>query len=157
MFNRTLQHLSNRIRSLVAKARVRAVQQGATEILQLETPGGLVDRVERLEQFGFASATLPGADALRVYAYGASDHPIATVTADARYRPTNLAPGDACLYNAAGDRLTLKASRGLEASVNGASVIVDATQIKLQMGAVSLTVTSAGVTIVAPLGTTTFV
>lgn len=144
--------LLQRLVSLVAKARVRTVTQGPVETVQLETPGGLNRSVERFEYYGFASATLPGADVVRFYALAAPETPVALGSHDRRYRPTNLSPGDSCLYNQHGDRVQLKANRTLAATINGATIDASATSIKLAIGATSIELTPAGITMLGPSG-----
>lgn len=146
--------LVNLARSIAVKARVRLASQGPVERVQLETPGGVTQDVERFENFGFASACLPGCDSVRFLACGTT--PVALGSHDRRYRPTDLQPGDVCMYNEHGDRVTLHADRKLEAAVGGVRIEAGAGSIKLIVGSTSIEVASSGVTIVAPAGVTTF-
>jgi phage baseplate assembly protein V len=151
VFARALKPLRDRLVSLVARAVVRAVRQDGLEVLQLETsPGVLSGSVERFGHYGLASATLPGAEAIRVYVLGGSDHPVAIAVDDRRYRPGNLAAGDVTLYNQHGDRVHLKASRELAVTVDGATVTVKGSEIKLSVGAASITLTPSAIAIKAP-------
>lgn len=147
---RALKPLRDRLVSLVARAVVRSVSQGPAEVLQLETARGVLSgRAEHVGHYGLASAPLPGAEAIRVYVMGAPDHPVAIAVDDRRYRPTDLAPGDVCIYNPAGDRVTLKASRELAATVNGATLTVKGSEIKLAVGGSSITITGSSIAIKA--------
>lgn len=156
-WSRAVETLTNRLRSLLVKALVRDVAQGAIERMKVQTPAGLNGSVEIFDAFGFASAPLPGAEVLRGYAMGSAETPVGWCPRDSRYRPTDLQPGDAAVYNSAGDRVWLKASRELNANINGATIVATSTSIKLQVGPTSIEITPAGVTIIAPGGTTTFV
>lgn len=145
-----LKPLRDRLVSLVARAVVRAVQQGGLE-LQLETGPGLGSgRAELIGHFGIASVALPGAEAVRVYSLAAPDHAVVVALDDRRYRPSNLAAGDVTLYNPAGDRVHLKASRELVATIDGATVTVKGSEIKLAVGASSITLTASAIQIKSP-------
>lgn len=147
---RALKPLRDRLVSMVARAVVRSVSQGPAELLQLETaPGVLSGKAEHIGHYGLASAPLPGAEAIRLYVMAAPDHPVVVAVDDRRYRPTDLSPGDVALYNPAGDRVTLKASRELVASVNGATLTVKGGEIKLAVGGSSITVTGSAIAIKA--------
>lgn len=171
MLERVLQSrinpLRNLLRAMVSRALVRAAAQQGLEVVQLEqAPGDLLGAVEVFGHYGFTSATLPNAEAIRVYVRGAPDHPVVVATADRRHRPTNLAPGDVALHNDKGDRVWLKSSRELQASVAGASLTINGSSIAvtgaggstitLAVGSVSIAIAASGVTITAPSGVTTF-
>lgn len=153
-----LRELVNLIRGVAARAVVRNVKQEGLERVQLEqAPGDLLDDVEVFGGYGFASAQLPGAENVRAYMRGCPEHPIVIAVADRRHRPTDLQPGDACIHNDKGDRVLLKSSRALDATIGGSTISADASHIELAVGSVSIEITSAGVTITSPSGVTTFV
>lgn len=138
------------VRGIVAKAVVRTVTQGPVEQLQLEVAPGVVrGTVPRSAQYGFASATLPGAEAVVLSIKGSPDHLEVVAVEDRRYRPQDLAPGDVAIYNQHGDSMRLKASRELVASVDGSVVSVKAGEIKLQVGAASITITPTSIALKA--------
>lgn len=56
------------------------------------------DDVERFQQFGFTSVPSQGAEVIVVAIGGDSDHPIAVVVDDRRYRPTGLSEGESAVY-----------------------------------------------------------
>lgn len=145
-----LKPLRDRLVSLVARAVVRSVQQGGLE-LQLETAPGIGSgRAQLIGHFGLASVALPGSEAVRVYSLAAPDHALVVALDDRRYRPADLATGDVTLYNPSGDRVHLKASRELVATINGATVTVKGSEIKLQVGSSSITLTSSAIQIKSP-------
>jgi phage baseplate assembly protein V len=57
------------------------------------------DTLEHLEPYGFTSYPLAGAEVLAAFIEGDRSHGVVIVASDRRYRPVNLQPGDACLYN----------------------------------------------------------
>lgn len=143
------------LRGLISKAVVTQVEQGGVEYFQL-VGTSIDERAEHFGIFGIASATPVGCEVVRVRAKAAPNIPLVVGVAARQYRPQNLAPGDTCLYNAAGDRVWLKNSRELVADVDGATVTVKGDSIKLQVGSVTLEVKATGVEIVSPTGTSSF-
>lgn len=140
-----------RVWNLVSRGIVRRVTERKLQAIQVETaPGRLSDEVERFGEWGLASRPLPGAEAVMVCKNGNDDVPIIVGVEDRRNRPTDLADGDVCLYNAAGDRVWLKGSRTLLATVNGASVEASSSKIKLAIGSSSIEMTSSGIVIKSP-------
>lgn len=56
------------------------------------------DTVERFQHFGFTSVPSQNAEVILVSIGGDSDHPVAIVVDDRRYRPTGLSEGEAAVY-----------------------------------------------------------
>ncbi len=79
--------------------------------------GDVRDDVEHFEPYGITSrvqdapADGRGAEAIVIDLGGNSDHPVAIVVADRRYRVTGLAKGEVCIHDDQGQRITLKRDR----------------------------------------------
>ena len=65
------------------------------------------DDVERLQNYGQISVPLAGAEAIIACIGAQSDHSIALVVEDRRYRPSGLPAGDTGIYHYEGHRLRL--------------------------------------------------
>lgn len=58
----------------------------------------ILDKVERIQQFGFTSVPEIGAEGVLVFIGGNADHAILVSVDDRRVRPKNLGAGDAAMY-----------------------------------------------------------
>ena len=82
----------------------------ATATLQVAlTAGELRDGVPLMQHYGFASRPMAGADVVVVFQSGDRARGVAVATGDQRYRPTDLAPGEACLFHVSGSRVVMRA------------------------------------------------
>jgi phage baseplate assembly protein V len=86
----------------VLKGQALQVQTSATDYC---------DNVERLQNYGFSSVPLPGAEAIVLHVGATADHPVAVVVDDRRTRPTALLPGDVVVWDTTGQRIHLTAAR----------------------------------------------
>ena len=125
--------LKRRVRLMVSRAIVKAVDdsEGLQQVQVAALADEILDRVERLQQYGFTSVPLPGGSALVVCVGGNRSHPIVVATDDARYRPVDLQPGEVAIYTQGGVRINLKTGNLVE--------IVAATKIKLHSALVEIT------------------
>ena len=73
----------------VRKLQVLQVQGLAAETL---------DGVERVQQYGLTAHPHPGAECVMLAVGGMRQHPIVVAVDDRRYRVTDLAQGEVCLY-----------------------------------------------------------
>ena len=123
---RVLAPLQRRIALMVGRALVRFVddssqfQQLQVDLLEGETR----DQVERVQQYGFTSHPLPGAEAVAVCVAGSRDHVVVVAVDDRRFRLTGLAEGEVALYTDEGDVLHFK--RG------GTVLIKAATKVRIE-------------------------
>ena len=117
--------LRNRIANLVARAVVQLVDDDAK--LQLLQVGVLADEtrgeLERMQEYGFTSVPLPGAEATVLFVGGRRDHGIVVAVDDRRHRKTGLQPGEVAVYNNAGAHVLLKADGSIE--VHGTNVVLN--------------------------------
>lgn len=102
-----------RLAGLVTRAVVTVVNDVLqAQGLQVALSGtDLADDVERMQNYGFSSVPLAGAETIILRVGGTADHPIAIVVDDRRTRPTGLAPGDVVVYDTNGNRVHLTAGR----------------------------------------------
>jgi phage baseplate assembly protein V len=113
--------LERRVMNLVARGRVRAVSDSATlQRLQVEAfTDEVMDKIERLQEYGFTSVPLDGAECVLVFLGGNRSHGVVVATDDRRTRLKDLASGDVALWNAGGAKLVLKnATKDLEGTID---------------------------------------
>ena len=71
------------------------------------------DGVERVQEYGFSSHPLPGADCVAIFIGGNRDHGVVIATDDRTHRPGGLQAGDVAIYDHRGNRVLL-GSTGIE-------------------------------------------
>ncbi len=115
-FDKAVQSLRNRIYLLIGRAVLAAVNdKGGRQRVQFTAlKGEIKDAVERVQQYGFTSVPLPGAQVIFASISGNRDHPIALSVDDPRYRLKNLELGEVALYTDEGDSIILKRNRTIE-------------------------------------------
>jgi len=93
--------LSRRVANSIARAVVQLADDSAKlQVLQLGVLAGeSVDDAERLQEYGFTSVPLAGAEAVVLFPNGDRAHPLVVAVDDRRYRPTGLQPGEVAMYN----------------------------------------------------------
>lgn len=74
----------------------------------------VLDGIERMQEYGFASRPLTGAETLAVFLGGDRSHGLVIATDDRRYRPKDLIEGETGLYNSAGNRFRMKPNGNAE-------------------------------------------
>lgn len=145
MMIETIQKLTEdmrgKVRLMVGRAILAAIgdagpiQTAQAKLLADETH----DDMERVQEYGFTSVPLPGAEGVVVFVGGNRDHGLIIATDDRRYRLKGLQGGEVALYTdedkaAADHRIVFK--RGKE--------------IHLVAGASSIVMTPTGITITTP-------
>ncbi len=105
--------LSRRVGGMIVRGIVVGVEElHGTRRVQLRLRSGeTTEMIECLEFFGATGRPVPGAEALCLSVGGWSDHRVAIVSSDARYRYTGLGQGDACLFDAYGHRVEVTATK----------------------------------------------
>lgn len=108
-FSRLTAPIMRRLRLMLGRAVVNIVNDGLkAQNLQITMMGDDVpDDVERLQNYGQISVPLAGAEAIIACIGAQSDHSIALVVEDRRYRPSGLPAGDTGIYHYEGHRLRL--------------------------------------------------
>jgi len=153
--------LQRRVMMTVGRAVLRAIDDsGSRQTAQIEALRGEVrDAVERMQQYGFTSVPLPGADGAVVFVAGNREQGIIVATEDRRYRLTGLEGGEVAIYDDQGqkvhltrDGIVVETSLDLTATVGG-NVSVTATG-SAEVTAASVSVTAPTVTIAGDLSVT---
>lgn len=133
--------LSRRLRLMASRAVLSLISDATgMQIVQVKLLNGEVrDGIERVQNYGFTSVPLPGAEAIFLSLGADRDHGIVITADDRRYRPKGLQGGEVAIYTdedkaAADHRIIFK--RGKE--------------IHLVAGASRIVMTPTGITITTP-------
>ena len=126
-----LNPLKHRIMLMIARAAINSMndvdggyQAGQVSILD----GEVRDNTVRLQDYGFTSVPLQGADAVVVFIGGNRDHGLIIATDDSRYRLQGMKNGEVALYTDEGDHIYFKRGKiieikcGSEIDINCATV-----------------------------------
>jgi phage baseplate assembly protein V len=113
LINKLTEDVRQRARLMVGRAILAAVNDsGAIQTAQADC---LADEthadVERVQEYGFTSVPLPGAEAVLVFQGGNRDHGLIIAVDDRRYRLKGLQGGEVALYTDEGDSIILKRGR----------------------------------------------
>ena len=140
-FAKLLAPLSRRLRLMASRAVLSLISDATgMQIVQVKLLNGEVrDGIERVQNYGFTSVPLPGAEAIFLSLGGDRDHGIVITADDRRYRIKGLQGGEVAIYTdedktGADHRIHFK--RGKE--------------IHLVAGASSIVMTPTGITITTP-------
>lgn len=76
--------------------------------------GEIKDDVERVQQYGFSSVPLAGAQVVFISLNGNRDHPIVISADDPRFRKSGLSAGEVAIYTDEGDFILLKRGNNIE-------------------------------------------
>jgi phage baseplate assembly protein V len=142
ILERYIAPLRRRIMMTVARAVVKTINDsGGIQKMQV---GLLADEthsnVDRIQQYGFTSVPLPGAEGIFVSIGGSREHGAIIAIDDKRFRLVGLAPGEVALYTDEGDKIHFKRGNKIEV-ISAAEVKVQAPEIKLE-ASTKVTVTS---------------
>lgn len=101
--------IQRRVMMTVGRAVLRAIDDSASrQTAQIEALKGEVrDAVERMQEYGFTSVPLAGADAAVVFVAGNREQGIIIATEDRRYRLTGLTGGEVAIYDDQGQKVHL--------------------------------------------------
>lgn len=116
----TIQHLTaglrNSVRLMVGRAILTAIKDtGNIQTVQVQMMADeLHDGVERVQEYGFTSVPLPGAEAVLVFVGGNRDHGLVIACDDRRYRLKGLVGGEMAIYSDEGDKVHLKRGRVID-------------------------------------------
>ena len=115
--------MMDRLAGLVSRGVVALVRE-TTKLrgvqVSLLRGGETEPETEHFEPAGLTCSPLAGAEAIVAHVGGDTDHPVALVVTDRRYRPVDLTPGEVVLF---------------AATVGGKQIRITATTIKLGAGA----------------------
>lgn len=74
----------------------------------------IISDIEKMEDYGFASNPESGSQIVALFIDGNREQGISIRLHDRRYRPTDLEPGEACMYHKSGSRVLMKADGSIE-------------------------------------------
>ena len=137
-FSRMVAPIAARVRLMVGRAIVAAVNDGAqlqavqVDMLADETH----DDVERFQSYGHTSVPLAGAEAIVIFVGGLRSHGVVIAVDDRRHRPRGLQPGESALYDDQGQQLTI--GRDAITIVTDKPVRIEASHVVLDADRVDL-------------------
>lgn len=133
VFNSLIAPLRRRVRLMVSRAILSVVNDaGGLQVVQVKLLADEVrDGVERMQDYGYTSVPLAGAEGVMVCVSGNRDHGIVVAMDDRRYRIKGLQPGEVAVYTdedkqAHKHRIIL--GRGGKIDVQGKNVTVTASE-----------------------------
>lgn len=115
-FAKLLAPLSRRLRLMASRAVLSLISDATgMQIVQVKLLNGEVrDGIERVQNYGFTSVPLPGAEAIFISLGADRDHGIVVTADDRRYRIKGLQGGEVALYTDEGDKIALKRGNVIE-------------------------------------------
>jgi phage baseplate assembly protein V len=121
--------LLTRLANLVARAVLNRVND--TKMMQTVQLTALEGEtradVERVQEYGFTSVPLAGAEAVAVFPGGFREQGLVIATDDRRYRLTGLTAGEVAIYTDQGDKVVIE--RGGTIRVTASAKVVIATPV----------------------------
>lgn len=138
----SVEKLSRRIGLLVSRGRITGTDDSAAlQLAQLDLLAReMRDAIERIQEYGFTSVPLAGAEAVALSLSGRRDHIVIVGTDDRRYRLKSLVGGEVALYTDEGDMIILR--RGRQIEVNGGEQVTVNTKVAQVNATTKTTVTS---------------
>lgn len=119
MFQKILAPYRNRILNLVGRAVISAINDSKSlQRLQLKVNADeVLDDVERVQEYGFASNPKIGAEAVVLFLGGDKSHGLVIATDDRRYR-MKVSSGKVAIYDDEGQYVYIKTGGVIEAKAN---------------------------------------
>lgn len=111
-----LEPIQRRVMLTVGRCVLNAIYDGkGVQQVQASLLGDEVrDKVDRMQEYGFSSVPLTGAQGVIVFVGGDRGHGVVVATSDSRHRPTGLQGGEVVIYTDEGDKITLKRGNNIE-------------------------------------------
>ena len=137
-----LQQLMRKLRLNIGTGLLKLVDD-ARKIQQVQITlldGEVRSNVNRMQDYGFTSVPLEGAEALLAAVGGNRDHLIAIRVDDGRHRKKGLTAGEVALYSDEGDYILLKRGRIIEV-LAGTKLKVTAPEVEI-IASTKVTITS---------------
>lgn len=131
--SRFLAPLQRRVMLVVGRAVLQAAAAGGTRLQVTLLADETRDDVDRLQDYGLASAPVAGAEAVVLSVGGCRDHPVAVVVSDGRGRP-DLAGGEVALHTTRGDQWVLLKADGSIVLHSATKVVAHAPLVEVPNG-----------------------
>ncbi len=124
--------IKGRIGLMIGRAVLAALDDdGGRQYIQVTILSGEVrDRVERVQEYGFTSSPLPGAQAVILTVGGNRDHPVAIAVDDPRHRLHGLQPGEVAVYNHLDESIVIKLGGEIRITAHD-KVVIDAPRVEV--------------------------
>lgn len=123
--DRSLRSLARRARLGVARGIIRLISDAGG--LQTAQVGLMANEtrsnVERMQEYGFTSVPLPGAEAAVIFVGGERGHGLVIAVDDRRYRLKGLESGEVAIYTDEGDYIKLGRNNEIEVSTQVLRII----------------------------------
>ena len=122
--------LINRLLAMIGKAAIKAADDsgGLQKVSVFALAGETRRNIARIQNFGFTSHPLGGAESVVLSAGGVRGNELVIACDDSRYRLAGLEGGDVAVYDAHGNNIVLS-SEGI--AVNASKVTVNCDDINL--------------------------
>lgn len=119
ILNKILNSLRNRILNMVGRAVIKAVNdaKGLQRLQLMVNAEEVLDDIERVQEYGFASNPKDGTEALVLFLGGDKSHGIVVATDDRRYR-MKVSKGKVALYDDEGQYVYIKTGGVIETKAN---------------------------------------
>lgn len=113
LINKMGEDVRQKVRLMVGRAILAAVNDaGAIQTAQADCLADEThDDAERVQEYGFTSVPLPGAEAVLVFPGGNRDHALIIATEDRRHRKIGMVGGEVAIYTDEGDFIVLNRGR----------------------------------------------
>lgn len=115
-FQQMMEPIARRVLLAISRASVHSTNDASKrQTMQVTVLSGEdKDVVERLQNYGFTSVPVPGAQALVLCVGGNRDHPLIVAADDPRHRKNGMKPGEVAVYSLWGDYILFKEGGGIE-------------------------------------------
>lgn len=110
---RLTESIRGKVQLMIGRAILSGINDaGAIQTVQAKLLADEVqDDAERVQQYGYSSVPLPGAEAVLAFVGGNRDHGLVIATDDRRYRKRGMQSGEVCVYTDEGDYIVLNRGR----------------------------------------------
>lgn len=152
-----IQPLMRSVRQTVARAVLKVISDDrGLQRLQVQLLADeLHSQVPRIQEYGYTSVPLPGAEGIFLAVGGAREHGVIVATDDARYRPKNLEPGEVCIYTDEGDKIYLKRNNIIRIESNNEIQLVASAKVSVEAPSVTVDCDTAEVNAAVSVEVTT--
>jgi phage baseplate assembly protein V len=147
MNNPVAARMRRSIQNMVGRAILSAIDD-STGIQSLQIEGladEIHDNVERLQDYGFTSVPLAGAEAAVVFVGGLRSHGLVVAVGDRRYRIKGLKPGEVAVYDdqeqqivLTRDGIEIRSPKKVTVEAEGELLVKSAAKVTVEAPAVDL-------------------